>query len=407
MKSDRPNLSSTVRDTYLPFGKPNFSDAEIAAATRVLRSGWIGMGPETELFERELEAFVGAPHVVTVNSCTSALFLSLLTAGVSAGDEVVCPSLTWCSTANAAMYLGARPVFCDVDPQTLCASPDDVAAKLTSKTKAVIVVHFGGLAVDVDALRKTLPPRVAIVEDAAHALGARYADGRPVGSSGNPTCFSFYANKNLSTGEGGAVALSDPAAADRIRSLRQHGLPIDAWKRFTHPQTLLLSSGLTELGYKMNYTDLQATIGRVQLARQQEFHARRLEIAARYVAGLGRLDPAPAFQHACVDPFHARHLFVIKLPPAPGIRRREDIVLALRRKNVGASVHYAPLHLMPLYDDGRKRPELPVTESLTTSLITLPISADMTADDADYVVAHLSPLLAGAAVAPSGAGVER
>jgi len=408
MEPKRPNVSPTVRDTYLPFGKPNFSDAEIAAVTRVLRSGWIGMGPETELFESELAAFVEAPHVVTVNSCTSALFLSLLAAGVSAGDEIVCPSLTWCSTANAAMYLGARPVFCDVNPQTLCASPDDVAAKLTSKTRAVVVVHFGGLAVDVDALRKTLPPRVAIVEDAAHALGARYADGRPVGSSGNPTCFSFYANKNLSTGEGGAVALFDAAAADRIRSLRQHGLPIDAWKRFTHPQTLLLSQGLTELGYKMNYTDLQATLGRVQLARQQEFHDRRLEIAKRYVAGLGRLDPPPAFQQSCTHPSHARHLFVIKLPPPlSGIQRREEIVLALRRKNVGASVHYAPLHLMPLYNGNRAPAPLPVTESLTQSLITLPIGADMTPDDADYVVSHLSPLLAGAAVAPSGVGVER
>src|SRR6185503_14257359 len=207
---------------------------------------------ETIAFERELGEFLGAPHVVTVNSCTSALFLSLLSVGVRQGDEVICPSMTWCSTANAALYLGAKPVFCDIDEDTLCLSPDSVAARLSPRTRAVMVVHFGGYAVDVAALRRALPQGVAIVEDAAHALGARYPDGRPVGSSGNPVCFSFYANKNLSTAEGGAVALSDSGAAERIASLRQHALPIDAWMRFTKSMSLVLSVARKELGYKMN-----------------------------------------------------------------------------------------------------------------------------------------------------------
>src|SRR3989454_9151534 len=230
-----------TRREYLPFGRPNFSDQEIAAVTRVLRAGWVGMGPETIAFERELADYVGAPHVVAVNSCTSALFLSLLVNGVGPGDEVICPSLTWCSTANAALYLGARPVFCDVDADTLCVTREHVLTKVTSKTKAVMVVHFGGFAVDVGALRAALPPSVAIVEDAAHALGAKFKDGRPVGSSGNLTCFSFYANKNLSTGEGGAIALSDAKKAERLRSLRQHGMPVDAWRRFSHPKSIIMS----------------------------------------------------------------------------------------------------------------------------------------------------------------------
>ena len=186
---------------YLAFGKPSFSDREIDAVARVLRSGWVGMGPETLAFESELAAAIGAPHIVTTSSCTSAMLVSLKALGIGPGDEVVCPSLTWCSTANAAIYLGATPVLCDVDPQTLCVHPETVLSVLTPRTRALMVVHFGGLAADVEALRSALPPAVAIVEDAAHAFGSRYADGSAVGASGNPVCFSFYANKTLSTGK--------------------------------------------------------------------------------------------------------------------------------------------------------------------------------------------------------------
>src|SRR5262249_27920943 len=246
---------------------------------------------------------------------------------------------TWCSTANAALYLGATPVFCDIDADTLCPTTEHILAKVTTKTKAVMVVHFGGLAVDVDRLRAALPSSVVIVEDAAHALRARFDNGRWVGASANLTCFSFYANKNLSTGEGGAIALADSALAERLQSLRQHGLPLDAWKRFTHPQNLLLSNPLDTLGYKMNYTDLQAAIGRVQLARQPELDALRLEIARRYVDGLKEVSAPLTFQRKCTHPYHARHLFVVQVPP--GVNRNE-VLLGLRAQNIGASIHYAP-----------------------------------------------------------------
>lgn len=375
-----------MRKDYLPFGRPNFSDEEIGAVTRVLRSGWVGMGPETIAFETELAEFLGVPHVVTVNSCTSALFLSVLVAGVKQGDEVICPSFTWCSTANAALCLGARPVFCDIDAETLCATPETVLAKVTSRTRAVVVVHFGGIAMDVAALRRALPPHITIVEDAAHALGARYPDGRTVGSSGNLCCFSFYANKNLSTGEGGAIALHDSAAAERLRSLRQHALPLDAWKRFTDPRTMLLSNQLTELGYKMNYTDLQACLGRVQLRRQPEFAATRRAVAVRYCERLGELQPKIGFQRNCTDESHARHLFIALLPLDDMVIGREELILGLRARNVGATIHYQPLHTMPLYC-GRAEPvSLPVTEQAARACVTLPISASMTLDDADYVI---------------------
>lgn len=380
-----------MRKEYLPFGKPNFSGGEIAAVERVLRSGWVGMGPETLAFERELEEFLHAPHVVTVNSCTSALFLSLLVHGVGPGDEVICPSLTWCSTANVALQLGAKPVFCDVDPDTLSVTPELVREKLTPRTRAVMAVHMGGLAVETEAIRAILPGKVAIVEDAAHALGSKYADGRPVGSSENLTCFSFYANKNLSTGEGGAIALADQGMAERLRSLRQNAMPADAWKRYSHSKSLMHSQ-LAELGYKMNFTDLQACIGRIQLKRQSEFHATRRAIASYYYEHLHSLVPSIRFQRKILHPEHARHLFVIQLPIGEMPESRNELLLQLRGRNVGASIHYPPLHRMPLYDS-RKQPALPCTESICERIMTLPISASMKIEDAGYVVAQLEELV--------------
>ncbi len=382
-----PNVGvPTARDRYLPFGKPDFGDEEIAEVARVMRSGWVGMGPETIAFENDLAFACQARHVVTVNSCTSALFLSLLVHGVSPGDEVIVPSLTWISSANAARYLGATPVFCDVDPSTLSVTPDTIRACLTPRTRAIIVVHLGGLAVDVAAIRRIVPAHIAIVEDAAHAFGATYPDGSPVGSSGNPTCFSFYANKNLSTGEGGAIALAADVAADRLRSLRQHALPNDAWKRFTDARTLM-PAGISEVGFKMNYTDLQAAIGRVQLRRQSVFAARRLAIATLYADAIATLPWSITIQDGVTVDAHARHLFLIQLPLEEIGRSRNDILQGLRARNIGASVHYKPVHAMPLYASSEA--ELPVTERAAERVLTLPISASMTLGDARGAIAAL------------------
>lgn len=385
-------VSPPMRSDYLPFGRPNFSDDEIAAVSRVMRTGWVGMGPETLAFEEELTAHLQAEQVVTVNSCTSALFLALLTHGVGPGDEVICPSLTWCSTANAAMYLGATPVFCDIDPVTMSASPDAILACLSPRTKAVVVVHMGGLAADVTTLRAALPENIAIVEDAAHALGSCYPDGRPVGSSGNAVCFSFYANKNLSTGEGGAIALANTDQADRLRSLRQQGLSADAWKRFTHPKTAPVA-GISELGYKMNYTDLQAAIGRAQLRRHGEFAQRRHAIADCYVKRLTAADHEIKFQAGVLDPRHSLHLFLVELPIDMLSLSRDDILLALRERNIGASIHYPPLHTMPLYASFAKPAALPHTDHLAPRILTLPISASMVLEDAEYVAENLLDVL--------------
>jgi dTDP-4-amino-4,6-dideoxygalactose transaminase len=381
------------RGTYLPFGQPNFSDLEIDAVTRVIRSGWVGMGPETIAFEKELAQFTGAQDVVTVSSCTAGLFLSLVVAGVGAGDEVIVPSLTWCSSANAALYLGAEPVFCDIDSETLSASTETVMNRVSAKTKAVVVVHFGGYAIDVAALRKVLPERIAIVEDAAHAFGARYPDGKMVGASSNLTCFSFYANKNLSTAEGGAVALSDSSAAARLRSLRQHGLPVDAWKRFTDARSVYLAGQLSELGYKMNYTDLQASLGRVQLRRFAELQGRRAQISSYYADRISRECPGVVLQAGVSRERHAKHLFVIQLPLERMSRNRDEVVMSFREKNLGATLHYQPLHLMPLYAPYRPGQGLAVTDRIAPRMLTLPIGANMSVQDAADVCDHLLTIL--------------
>ena len=341
----------------------------------------VGSGPETQAFEEELADHVGAPHVVAVNSCTSALFLSLLTHGVGPGTEVICPSLTWCSTANAALHLGADVVFCDVDAETLSVTPETVLPALSSRTRAVVPVHFGGWPCDVAALRGALPASVAVVEDAAHAFGARFPGGPTVGASGNLVCFSFYANKNLSTADGGAIALADPRQARRLRSLRQSGVSDDAWSRQARrPGQSPLR--LAELGYKMGYTDLQASIGRVQLRRQAEFSERRLSLAQEYARRLADLDGDIRVQDGVCEPGHARHLFALELPVEKLSGGRDDIVARLRDRNIGATVHYPPLHLMPLYRGCRRGGRLDVTERLGGRILTLPIGAAMSTADA-------------------------
>lgn len=372
----------TKFDTFLPFGKPDFGDAEVEAVSKVLRNGWVGMGPETIAFENELSQFLGAKNVVTVNSCTSALQLSLIAIGVGVGDEVICPSLTWYSTANVVLYQRATPVFCDVDSSSFCARVEDILQCVTSRTKAVIVVHYGGLTVDVHRLRQELAEHIEIIEDSAHALGARYDNEEVVGSAGNICCFSFYANKNLSTGDGGAVSTDNDEWAERIRSLRLHGLDSDAWRRFTSPNTLLNGQSFKELGYKMNYTDLQASIGRIQLRRQGEFQEKRRSIALVYSKAIADLDLGIILQKNVLEDRHAKHLFVLLLPDELGIYR-DRLVLRMKSLNIGVSIHYVPLHTQNVYGNSKK---LQITDDIASRILTLPIGPCVTVVQAKEVV---------------------
>lgn len=376
-----------IRETYLPFGKPNFTAEEFEAVARVMKSGWIGMGNEVAAFEQELAAYLNVPHVITVDSCTSALFLSLKANGIKEGDEVIIPSLTWCSSANAAVYCGAKPVFADIDGSTLLATTESVLAQVTSKTKAVVIVHYGGLAFEVNDLRKKLRSDIVIIEDAAHALGASFKDAKKVGSSGNLTCFSFYANKNLSTGEGGAITLFDDRLADTLRSLRQHGMPVNAWKRFINPKSMIYSQ-LEQLGFKMNYIDLHACIGRIQLKRFDEMQKIRHNIAKRYADELDL-----PHQFGLTDEKHAKHLYVVRLPIGKMKMSRDEFLLSMRDRNIGASIHYMPLHMMDFYRQNYGIQNLTVSENVFSEIITLPISASMTNEDTTDVIENVKLIL--------------
>lgn len=379
------------RPNYLAFGTPDYTEEEIEAVARVMRSGWVGMGQETIAFERELSDYIGAPEVVTVNSCTSALFLALLVENVNAGDEVIVPSLTWCATANAVLYLGATPVFCEIDADSFCVTPKSILEKVTPRTKAVIVVHYGGYAIDIDQLRNALPAHISIIEDAAHAMGARHANGKQVGASGNSVCFSFYANKNLSTADGGAIALFDSVKAERLRSLRMSGLASHAWSRYIKPSSAF-DFALNDLGYKMNFTDLQSAIGRVQLRRLDGMAAIRKSLAERYRRRFDEYGLELVFQSGAFDERHARHLLVASCGEETTGLSRDGLLLALREQNIGASIHYRPLHTQPLYQ--RYGPwKLSVTEAVAERIMTLPISARMTTEDVDYVCAHLTNII--------------
>ena len=280
----------------------------------------------------------------------------------------------------------------------MCVTPESVAARLTPRTKAVVVVHYGGYASDMDSLRTALPEHVAIVEDAAHAFGSRYPNGVRVGASGNSVCFSFYANKNISTADGGAIALFDPQKADRLRSLRMSGMDSNAWSRYTSPSTAFVA-GVSELGYKMNFTDLQAAIGRVQLRRFGEMANTRLGIARHYRKRLDESGVRISFQRGVFEESHARHLLVASFDPANTGMPRDDLLLALRAGNIGASIHYRPLHSQPLYM-AHGISSLPVTESLADRIMTLPISARMSLADVEYVVGYLVAQLRQTKVTP-------
>jgi dTDP-4-amino-4,6-dideoxygalactose transaminase len=378
-----------VRETFLPFGAPAIGEEEIAEVVETLRSGWIGQGERVQRFEREFAAAVDAPHAVAVSSCTAALHLSLVAAGVGPGDEVVVPTLTFAASATAVEHAGGVPVFCDVDPETLLIDLEDCARRIAPRTRAILPVHFGGLPCPLDDLLDLAARRgVSVVEDAAHAVGAALG-GRPVGSFDTLCCFSFYANKNLTTAEGGMITLRDDALAERLRMLRLHGLSTDAWRRYA--TNTYVPSELHALGFKYNLTDLQAAIGIHQLAKLERHLRRREELAARYDEVLAPL-PGVSLQPRALpgaDIRHALHLYLLLVDPARFSVARDELVAAIRAENVGAAIHYRPLHVEPYFRErlGHDPGDFPHALEAGRRVLTLPLTPGMDDADADDVLA--------------------
>jgi len=381
-----------VRATFLPFHQPTIDSDDERAVLEALRSGWITTGPKTKDFERTFAAYTGAAHCVAVNSCTAALHLALEAVGVGPGDEVITSPVTFASTANVIVHRGAQPVFVDVDADTLNIDPSAIEAAITPRTKAVIPVDFAGQPCELDDIMTIARGRgLTVIEDAAHAVGAEFK-GRRVGSVADLTAFSFYATKNITSGEGGALTTNRSEWAERVQIMALHGISRDAWKRYG-------TSGYAHWdilapGYKYNMFDLQGALVSSQLAKIDSFQRRRIALKARLDAGL-RDVPEISFPVERGSRGHAHHLYPIIVRVEALSADRDTIMNAIQAENVGIGVHFRAVHLHPYYEQtfGFRRGMFPRAEYYSDRTISLPLYPRMTDADADDVVAAVRKVI--------------
>jgi dTDP-4-amino-4,6-dideoxygalactose transaminase len=381
------------RDEFLVFGRPVIGEAEIAEVEDSIRSGWIGTGPKVQRFEHELAAYVGAPHVRCLSSCTAALMLSLKVLGVGPGDEVLVPTMTFVATANAVEHMGATPVF--VDSADLTGLMDLAAAEaaVTPRTKAIVPVHLAGRPLDVDALLDLRERHgIHVIEDAAHALGTEWRGVR-IGNHGDLVAYSFYVTKNVTTIEGGALATRDPDLAERVERLGLHGLSVGAWQRFSDAGYRHYE--VEEPGFKFNMTDVQAAVGLHQLPQLDRWIDARAALWQHYDELLGGL-PLTLPSPPAAETRHARHLYQVLVEPTAR-RSRDELLGFLTERKIGVGVHYRACHLHPYYRTkyGLAEEDFPVASDLSERTLSLPLSVDMTDDDVLDVVAALEAGLVG------------
>jgi len=374
-----------MRDTFLVFGSPKIEQPEIEEVTACMESGWLGTGPRVARFEEDFKVFKGARHAVAVNSCTAALHLSLLAAGLRSGDEVITTPLTFCATVNAILHAGAVPVLADVDSRTMNIDPARVESAITSKTRAVLPVHFAGRPCEMDPLCD-LGKRhgLKLIEDCAHAIESEYK-GRKTGTFGDFGCFSFYVTKNIVTGEGGMILTRDEEDSIRLKVLALHGMSKDAWKRFgdegyKHYRVI-------ECGFKYNMMDLQAAIGIHQLQRIERYWQRRREIWQLYNDAFAGLpielpaDPAPGTRHSY-------HLYTILVDEGRTGIGRDAFLDAMTSRNIGVGVHYLSVPEHPYYQKtlGWNPEDYPNAMRIGRQTASLPISAKLTDKDVEDVI---------------------
>lgn len=391
---DTAASAAVATDHFLPFAVPDIGEDEIQAVVSVLRSGWITTGAVCQRFEQAFADYLGGGlDALAVNSATAGLHLALEALGIGPGTEVIVPTMTFTATAEVVHYLGARPVFVDVDPVTLNMAPDAVRAAITPRTRAIMPVHYAGLACDMDALIALGRAHgLAIVEDAAHAFPTRY-QGKLVGTlASDITVFSFYANKTMTTGEGGMIVTRDAHLSERMRRMRLHGIDRNAFDRYVS-RTPAWRYDVVAAGYKYNLTDIAAAIGIAQLGRIDRFWQQRTHLASRYdtaLAGLPLMLPARPGPRST----HAWHLYPVRvLADAP--LARDALVDALARQGIGTSVHFIPLHRMRFWRERHAlRPQdYPAAESAWTQQLSLPLYTRMRESDQDRVIEALCELL--------------
>ena len=388
-----PSMSSSPTD-FIPFARPDIGEAEIEAVARTLRSGWVTTGPETKAFESEFAAYLGGGvQAIAVNSATAGLHLALEAIGIGPGDEVIAPTLTFTATVEVARYLGADAKLVDVDPVTLNIDPACIEAAITPRTRAILPVHYGGLACDMAAIFDIARRHgLQVVEDAAHALPTT-SQGTLVGQLPSAAAvFSFYANKTMTTGEGGMVVTADDALAARMKVMRLHGISRDAFDRFSS-RTPAWYYEIVAPGFKYNLTDTAAALGRVQLQRLPAFLARRRQLAARYLAELRDL-PLVLPADAPAGETHAWHLFVLRLSDAARVTR-DEVIQRLSDAGIGTSVHYVPLHRQPYWRDryGLTPEQFPVAEAAYQRMFSIPLFTAMSDDEQARVIGALRAAL--------------
>ena len=384
---------SPVRAGFLPFALPSIGEEEIAEVVDSLRSGWITTGPKVKRFEADFAHYVGCQEAIAVNSCTAALHIALTALGIGPGDEVIVPTLTFCATANVVVHLGARPVLVDVGEDGNI-QPEAIERAITSRTKAIVPVHYSGQACDLATVYDIARKRgLAVVEDAAHAAGSEY-DHRKIGTSPPPevlaadrhvVCFSFYAIKNLTTGEGGMITTSGSELAGRMRRLSLHGMSRDAWKRYSGSGSWYYE--VLEAGYKDNMTDIQAAMGIHQLKKLDRFIDTRARYAGLYSEAFADM-PEMELPVVHSDRKHAWHLYVVRLALERLTIDRAQFIEELRARNIGTSVHFIPVHIQPYYQErfGYRRGDLKHAESLYERIVSLPLYPGMTGGDVGDVI---------------------
>jgi dTDP-4-amino-4,6-dideoxygalactose transaminase len=379
------------RPNFLLFSPPAIGVEEIEEVVDTLRSGWITTGPKTRQFEAEFRNRVQAPDALGLNSCTAGLHIGLLALGVRPGDEVITTPMTFCACANVIEHLGARPRFADVEPDTLNLDPAAVEAAVTPRTKAILPVHYAGHPAELDSINDIAASRgLAVIEDAAHAVPARYK-GRMIGSGSNPVSFSFYATKNLTTGEGGMLTGS-PEFLARARILALHGMSRDAWKRYGPGGSWFYE--VDEPGFKYNMTDIQAAMGLAQLRKLERFQARRRQVVAAYNLAFRGLEAVETpVERPEVE--HAWHLYVLRLRPGTLRIGRDRFIQELTARNIGTSVHFIPIHLHPYYRDkyGYKPSDFPVAYDAYQRLVSLPLHPLLSDTDVSDVVTSVQDVV--------------
>jgi len=381
------DLTRRIRKSALPFALPDLDEMEVREIRETLRSGWLTTGPKTQQFQDEFARTVGAKHAVAVNSCTAALHLALEAIGLQPGDEVVTTPYTFAATAEVIRYFDAHPVFVDVDPDTVNLNVDSLETVVTNRTRAIVPVHVGGLPAELDRIHRIASKYgLAVIEDAAHAFPAKL-NGKMIGQHSTATCFSFYATKTITTGEGGMICTNDTAVAQRCRMMATHGITRDAWRRTVNSDSTW-HYDIVERGFKYNMSDLAASVGIAQLRKVDRMWQRRREIAASYDATFCMF-PELYRPTDSAHGQHAWHLYMLRLNRGRLAIDRDRFIKELEQRKIGCSVHFIPLHLHPYYREtyGYRPDDFPVATREYEREISLPIYSKMTDKDVHSVIA--------------------